>query len=252
MKKGFLLKISGAVTLVAGGCGSLGLSIAEYLHAAGAKVVLVDRDGEALAHLPEIFGRRKADLADPGAARAAAQSVAEEYGGINILINAAGAIVSESFVNILNPESMMLSYERFRAGLAANLDTVFIMTSAVVEQMVLRRAKGVIISLSSICACGNEGQTAYSAAKAAVNAMTVTWSKELGRFGIRCNAVAPGFIDTLSTRAALNESQIKHIVTETPLRRMGLPLEVAKGIATLIENDFLTGVILPVNGGLTL
>ena len=167
-------------------------------------------------------------------------------------MNAAGAIVSEPFVNILNASSMMLPYEHFRAGLAANLDTVFIMTAAVVEQMVLRRAKGVIISLSSICACGNEGQTAYSAAKAAVNAMTVTWSRELGRFGIRCNAVAPGFIDTPSTRTALNEAQLKHIVAETPLRRLGQPHEVAQAVAALIENDFVNGVVLPVNGGLTL
>jgi len=246
------LKISGAVALVTGGCGGLGLPIAEYLHTAGAKVVVIDRNDEALANLPEVFGRSKADLTILEEARAAAKSIIKEYSGIDILVNAAGTIVSETFVNILNAESMMLTYDRFRAGLAANLDTVFTMTAAVVEQMVLRRTKGVIVSLSSICACGNEGQTAYSAAKAAVNAMTTTWSKELGRFGIRCNAVAPGFIDTHSTRAALNETQIKHIIAETPLRRLGHPLEVAQAVAALIENDFLNGVVLPVNGGLTL
>jgi 3-oxoacyl-[acyl-carrier protein] reductase len=240
------------VAIVTGGCGGLGLPIAECLHTAGAKVAVIDRDDEALLRLPEVFGRRKADLTDPEECRAAAKSVAEEYGRTDILVNAAGAIVSAPFVNILNPESMMLSYGHFRAGLAANLDTVFIMTAAVVEQMVLRRTRGVIISLSSVSACGNEGQTAYSAAKAAVNAMTVTWSKELGRFGIRANAVAPGFIDTPSTRAALNETQIKHIVSETPLRRLGLPHETAQAVVALIENDFLNGVVLPVAGGLTL
>lgn len=246
------MEISGSTAIVTGGCGGLGLPIAEYLHAAGARVVAIDHDDDALSRLPKGFARHKVDLTDPEASRAAAKSVADEYGRIDILVNAAGTIVSEPFVNILNAESMMLPYERFRAGLTANLDAVFIMTSAVVEQMVLRRSKGVVISLSSICACGNEGQTAYSAAKAAVNAMTVTWSKELGRFGIRCNAVAPGFVDTASTRAALNEGQRKHIVSETPLRRLGLPLEVAKAVSALIENDFLNGVVLPVNGGLTL
>jgi 3-oxoacyl-[acyl-carrier protein] reductase len=250
--KEFPLEISGAVALVTGGCGGLGLPIAEYLHGAGARVVVVDRDEEALSRLPKAFGRRKADLVNPEEARAAAKSAADEYGGVDILVNAAGAIVSEPFANIFNAESMMLTYERFRAGLTVNLDTVFIMTAAVVEHMVLRRTRGVIVSLSSVCACGNEGQTAYSAAKAAVNAMTVTWSKELGRLGIRCNAVAPGFIDTPSTRAALNEAQLKHIVAETPLRRLGLPFEVAQATAALIENDFLNGVVLPVNGGLTL
>ena len=246
------MEVNGAVAIVTGGCGGLGLPIAEYLYAAGAKVVVIDYDDEKLSRLPENFGRRKADLTDPNVSRAVAKSITEEYNRIDILVNAAGVIVSEPFVNILNVESMMLPYENFRAGLATNLDTVFIMTSAVVEQMVTRRTKGVVINLSSICACGNEGQTTYSAAKAAVNAMTVTWSKELGRFGIRCNAVAPGFIDTPSTRMALNEAQIKHIVAETPLRRLGLSHEVAKAAISLVENDFLNGVVLPINGGLTL
>jgi 3-oxoacyl-[acyl-carrier protein] reductase len=118
--------------------------------------------------------------------------------------------------------------------------------------MVTRRTKGVIVNISSISACGNEGQTAYSAAKAAVNAMTVTWSKELGRWGIRCNAVAPGFIGTESTRHALSESNLKHVQDSTPLRRLGKAEEVAHAVTALIENDFINGVILDVNGGLTI
>ena len=132
------------------------------------------------------------------------------------------------------------------------MDSVFIVTSAVVESMVSRRSKGVIVNISSISACGNEGQTAYSAAKAGVNAMTATWSKELGRLGIRCNAVAPGFIGIESTRRALSEEAIKHVKANTPLRRLGEAQEVALAVASLIENDFLNGVVLNVNGGLTI
>jgi 3-oxoacyl-[acyl-carrier protein] reductase len=155
-------------------------------------------------------------------------------------------------VNIMNPAEMMHDYNRFRDSIIVNLDSVFIMTSAVVEQMVLKRTKGCIVNISSICACGNEGQTAYSAAKAGVNAMTVTWSKELGRLGIRCNAVAPGFIGTDSTHAALRESTIKNIVSNTPLRRLGEASEVAHAVADLISNDFINGAVLHVNGGLTI
>ena len=90
------------------------------------------------------------------------------------------------------------------------------------------------------------------AAKAGVNAMTVTWSKELGRLGIRCNAIAPGFIDSESTRNALSESIIKHIQSNTPLRRLGKSTEVAKAVVSLIENDFMNGVVLKVDGGLTI
>jgi 3-oxoacyl-[acyl-carrier protein] reductase len=92
---------------------------------------------------------------------------------------------------------------------------------------------------------------AYSAAKAGVNAMTVTWAKELGAWGIRCNAVAPGFIGTDSTRAALSEASLKHIQANTPLRRLGEAHEVARAVAALVENDFINGAILHVDGGLT-
>jgi 3-oxoacyl-[acyl-carrier protein] reductase len=178
--------------------------------------------------------------------------ILERHSRLDILVNNAGVIFSEPFVNIMNPAGMMHDYRRFRDSLTVNLDSVFIVSSAAVEHMVMRRTKGVIVNISSISACGNEGQTAYSAAKAGVNAMTVTWSKELGRWGIRCNAVAPGFIGTESTRSALNESILKHIQANTPLRRLGEASEVAQAVAAIIENDFINGVVLDVNGGLTI
>ena len=116
--------------------------------------------------------------------------------------------------------------------------------------IVMHRSKGVIVNISSISACGNEGQTAYSAAKAGVNAMTVTWSKELGPMGIRCNAISPGFIDTDSTHNALKEKIIAHIHSNTPLRRLGQVEEVSQAVASVIANDFINGVILNVDGGL--
>ena len=132
----------------------------------------------------------------------------------------------------------------------ANLDSVFIVTSAVVQQMVSHRWKGVVVNISSISASGNEGQTAYSAAKAGVDAMTVTWAKELGRWGIRCNAVAPGFIGTESTRQALKQDVVERIRASTPLRRLGEAQEVALAVEALVLNDFMNGVVLRVDGGL--
>jgi 3-oxoacyl-[acyl-carrier protein] reductase len=178
--------------------------------------------------------------------------VVGQFGRIDILVSNAGVISSEPLVNLLDPSGMMHDYGRFREAVVVNMDSVFIVTSAVVEHMVSRRSKGVIVNISSISACGNEGQTAYSAAKAGVNAMTVTWSKELGRLGIRCNAVAPGFIATESTHQALKEDVIKHIKASTPLRRLGEAREVALAVAAVIENDFVNGVVLDVNGGLTI
>jgi len=246
------LKIDGTVALITGGAKGLGLAIATHLTELGAKVVVADRDAEALAALPAPMGRYQLDVTRPEEVRTAVTEITKQFGNIGILVNNAGVIFSEPFVNIMNPAGMMHDYHRFRDSITVNMDSVFIMTAAVVEKMVMTRMKGVIVNISSISACGNEGQTAYSAAKAGVNAMTVTWSKELGRLGIRCNAIAPGFIGTESTHQALNASAIKHIKENTPLRRLGEAVDVAKAVASVIENDFINGIVLDVNGGLTI
>jgi len=246
------LEINGSVALVTGGANGIGLAIATYLQERGAMVVVADLDAEALAVLPKGMEGCVLDVTRLTDARTVVKGVVERHGRIDVLVNNAGVIYSEPMVNIMSSSGMMHDYDRFRKYIAVNLDSVFIMASAVVEHMVMRRTKGVIVNISSISARGNEGQTAYSAAKAGVNAMTVTWSKELGKLGIRCNAVAPGFIDTSSTRKALNESITKHIESSTPLRRLGRAQEVAQAVTSVITNDFVNGVVLDVNGGLTI
>jgi 3-oxoacyl-[acyl-carrier protein] reductase len=246
------LEVKGAIALVTGGAQGLGLAIARRLADEGATVVVADRDAQALAALAQGLEGTSMDVTDPEQVSTVVAGIVERHGHVDILVNNAGVIFSEPFVNVMNPAGIMHDYGRFRASLTVNLDSVFIVTAAVVEHMVKRRTKGVIVNISSISACGNEGQTAYSAAKAGVNAMTVTWAKELGRWGIRSNAVAPGFIGTDSTRQALNETVLKHIQTNTPLRRLGHADEVAQAVIALIENDFINGTVLDVNGGLTI
>ncbi len=246
------MEVKGAIALVTGGAQGLGLAIARRLAHEGATVVVADRSAEALATLPAELQGVPMDVTDPEQVKIVVAGIVERHGRVDILINNAGVIFSEPFVNIMNPDGMMHDYGRFRASLTVNLDSVFIVTAAVVEHMVKKRTKGAIVNISSITACGNEGQTAYSAAKAGVNAMTVTWSKELGRWGIRSNAVAPGFIGTDSTRHALSESVLKHIQTNTPLRRLGHADEVAQAVIALVENDFINGTVLDINGGLTI
>ena len=244
------MEVKGAVALVTGAAQGLGLAIARRLADEGATVVVADRNAEAIAALPPGLEGVSMDVTDPEQVKMEVAGIVERHGRLDILVNNAGVIFSEPFVNIMNPAGIMHDYGRFRASLMVNLDSVFIVTAAVVEHMVKGRTKGAIVNISSISACGNEGQTAYSAAKAGVNAMTVTWSKELGRWGIRSNAVAPGFIGTDSTREALNETVLKHIQSNTPLRRLGQADEVAQAVIALVENDFINGVVLDVNGGL--
>jgi 3-oxoacyl-[acyl-carrier protein] reductase len=244
------LEVKGAVALVTGGAQGLGLAIARRLAEDGAIVVVADRNENALANLPAGLECVTMDVTDPEQVKKVVAGIMESHGRLDVLVNNAGVIFSEPFVNVMSPAGIMHDYGRFRASLTVNLDSVFIVTAAVVEHMVKCRTKGAIINISSISACGNEGQTAYSAAKAGVNAMTVTWSKELGRWGIRTNAVAPGFIETDSTRDALNEIVLKHIQGNTPLRRLGQAEEVAHAVIALVENDFINGTVLDVNGGL--
>ncbi|WP_341743794.1 SDR family NAD(P)-dependent oxidoreductase [Azonexus hydrophilus] len=246
------MEIKSAVALVTGGAQGLGLAIACRLADEGATVLVADRNAEALATLQQGLEGVFMDVTDQEQVKTEVAGIVDRHGRLDILVNNAGVIFSEPFVNIMNPSGIMHDYDRFRASLTVNLDSVFIVTAAVVEHMVKRRIKGAIVNISSISACGNEGQTAYSAAKAGVNAMTVTWSKELGRWGIRTNAVAPGFIGTDSTHHALNETVLKHIQTNTPLRRLGQADEVAQAVIALVENDFINGTVLDVNGGLTI
>lgn len=246
------MEIKGRIALVTGGAQGLGLAMVRRLADQGATVVAADRNVDALSALPPGVEGVFMDVTDPEQVKVTVAGIVERHGRLDILVNNAGVIFSEPFVNVMNPEGIMHDYGRFRASLTVNLDSVFIATAAVVEHMVKRRTKGVIVNISSISANGNEGQTAYSAAKAGVNAMTVTWAKELGRWGIRCNAVAPGFIGTDSTRHALSESALKHIRGNTPLRRLGDAHEVAQAVQAVIENEFLNGVVLDVNGGLSI
>ena len=244
------MKTNGSLALVTGGASGLGLAITQELLGEGAKVAVFDRDVNALNRLPqEVFGFI-VDVTQPKMVNKAVNEMVAQHGPVEILVNNAGVIFSEPFVNLTNPSELMHDYSRFRDSLTLNMDSVFIMTRAVVEQMVKNRMGGVIVNISSISANGNEGQVAYSSAKAAVNAMTVTLAKELGRWGIRCNAVAPGFIDTESTHLALSSSALKHVEDNTPLRRLGTAVDVAKAVRSLIENDFINGEILRVDGGL--
>lgn len=245
------LEVSGAIALVTGGARGLGLAIAQHLAALGATVVAADRDEAGLAALPAGLEGCRMDVTSQDDVQAGVAGIVARHGRVDILVNNAGVISSEPFVNVMNPAGMMHDLGRFEACLKVNLTSVFIVTSAVVAQMVGKRTRGAIVNISSISAAGNAGQVAYAAAKAGVNAMTATWAKELGVWGIRCNAVAPGFIGTESTRKALSEATLKHIQANTPLRRLGNPEDVAKAVAAAIANDFMNGTVLQVDGGLT-
>tara|TARA_B100001287_G_scaffold106033_1_gene89228 strand:+ start:7634 stop:8356 length:723 start_codon:yes stop_codon:yes gene_type:complete len=240
------MNVKGLVVLVTGGAGNFGQAIVKSLESSGASVVIMD--------LQKVNKENyyKVDLCNEQQVEETVYTIIEKYNHIDVLINNAGAIYSEPLINIMNPKKMRHSYDSFKKYVQINLDTAFIVSSIVVEKMVRKRKKGIIINMSSISAVGNAGQSAYSAAKAGLIALTKTWSKELGAFGIRSVAIAPGFIDTESTSDALNDGIKKHLLKNTPLKKLGKVDDITKSILFAIENDFLNGTVIEVDGGLTI
>ncbi len=160
------MQIEGSVVLVTGGAKGLGLAIASHLQSLGAIVIAADLDAAALATLPKGIEPARVDITDPEAAAVLVGELWTRHSRIDVLINNAGMIYSEPMIDIMRPDQMMHDLGRFRRCLTANLDSVFIMTAAVVEQMARKRIRGVVVNISSISARGNAGQTAYAAAKA--------------------------------------------------------------------------------------
>ena len=240
------MDIQNSVIVVTGGLGFFGQSIASSLRLKGAKVLLLDKIDS------DIEDYYQADLTIEAEVESVIQDIVVKYGRINVLINNAGFIFSEPLINLFNPSSMRHNYASFDICVRANLHTTFLTGAIVIEQMIKKRTKGVVINISSISAEGNAGQTAYSAAKAGVIALTKTWAKELGPFGIRSVAISPGFINTESTSKSLSPEILNYVKKSTPLRKLGDVSEISKSVIFAIENDFLTGTVLKIDGGLTI
>lgn len=232
------------IIIVTGGYGNLGKSMVDFFREQGATVIVFDIIGN---HKENDY--YQVDLMNVEETEKAIDTVLDKYGRIDVLINNAGLIFSQPLINFFSKE-MRHNLEAFDKCIKSNLYTTFIAGSIVIESMIKKRVKGVIINMSSIAANGNIGQTAYSASKSGIEGMTKTWAKELGPMGIRCVAVAPGFINTSSTKEAINESTVKHVISNTPLKKLGEVSSILLTIKYIIENTFLTGTVIEVDGGL--
>lgn len=250
------MMIAGSRVLVTGGGAGIGRFLVRRLEDESAQVGVLELDAARCAELRESSGGRVAawacDVTDPAAVDAALQVAFDCGFEPDVLINNAGVIHSEPLVNMLSRGDRAHSRESWRRVISSDLDSVFYVTSRVVDRMLAKRRKGVVISISSISANGNAGQSAYSAAKAGVNALTRTWAKELGGMGLRFAAIAPGFLDTPSTRAALSEANIARLQQQIPLRRLGDLESIYLAVRHVIENDYLSGTVLEIDGGLVI
>jgi 3-oxoacyl-[acyl-carrier protein] reductase len=245
------MKLDGAVAVVTGAAQNIGRCIALALADAGCRVAALDINEASLADLAsERISIFNCDVAEPEQAASVIDAVVQAHGRVDILVNAAGWICSAPLFNLLDRTGGRHDLDLWEKSLRLNLTTALVMGSCVAEKMIRRRTRGVIINISSVAARGNAGQSAYAAAKAGSNALALSWAKELGALGIRALAIAPGFIDTSSTHAAMTRQRLDEWIGRIPLRRLGSPEHVAQAVIFAAENDYLNGTVIELDGGL--
>ena len=242
--------LEGKVALITGATRGIGKGIAEVFAKQGAKVAFtyagsVDKAKALEEELSKITMAKsyQSDASDFDAAQKLVDEVLAEFGQIDILINNAGITKD----NLL----LRMSKDDWDVIMRTNLDSVFNLTKAVIKPMMKARS-GSIINMSSVVGIqGNAGQANYAASKAGVIGFTKSVALELGSRNIRCNAIAPGFIETEMT-AALDQKVIEQWRDDVPMKRGGLPEDVANACVFLGSemSAYVTGQVLHVDGGL--
>ena len=240
------MELQNKVALITGSTRGIGLAIAQEFLAAGAKVILNGRGdlpAEVAANLSGDFQYVAGDLGtDEGIAQVAHAALAA-YRQIDILVNNAG-ITRDKLLLGMKPAD-------FDAVLAVDLRAPMLLTQLVFKKMLKQRA-GVVINLASVVGLhGNAGQANYAAAKAGLVGFTKTLAREGASRGVRANAIAPGMIDSAMTQA-LSEKIQAQLIAKIPLHRLGQPNEIAHAARFLVENDYVTGQTMVVDGGMTM
>lgn len=242
-------RFEGQVALVTGASRGIGAAIALELAGRGLKVIGTattdDGAGKISAALSAHAGCRGAslDVNDLPAAAALIDSIVEQHGGLQVLVNNAG--ITRDML------AMRLRDEDWDAVLDTNLKAVFRMSRAVMRTMMKQRYGRVVSITSVVGAVGNAGQANYAAAKAGVAGMTRALARELGSRGITVNCVAPGFIETDMT-ATLTADQRSALLGQIPLGHLGTPADIAHAVAFLAspQAGYVTGQEIHVNGGM--
>jgi 3-oxoacyl-[acyl-carrier protein] reductase len=253
--------LKGKVVIVTGAAAGIGRGSAERFAAEGCRVAawdVTDSDADELVAALEAAGGeglfKKVDVADADQVAAAVAAVVEKWGGIYALVNNAGIVRDAQLVKFKNGEVVStMTDDQWNAVIGVNLKGVFNCTRAVAPHLI-EGGGGVVLNASSVaCLNGNFGQTNYVATKAGVIGMTKTWARELGKFGIRVNAVAPGFVATEIIKA-MPDKVLEGMVAHTPMGRIGDVADIANAYVWLASDaaTWITGTTLSVDGGLVI
>jgi len=252
------MRLEGKVALVTGGAAGIGKSTAQVFAREGAKVVICDVSEELGSELVKTLGPDasfyKVDVTNRADVQNWVNDVFARYGRVDILVNNAGITRDAQFVKMKDGELVkQMSEEAFDLVISVNLKGVFNCTQAVAPYMI-KQGSGVVLNASSVVGLyGNFGQTNYVATKAAVIGMTKVWARELGRYNIRVNAVAPGFIMTEMV-AKMPEEVLAGMRGKTPLGRLGEPEDIANTYLWLASDEgaYVHGTTISVDGGIVL
>lgn len=243
------MDLANKVVLVTGSSRGIGAATAKAFLQAGCRVILNGRH-DLTAEQKESFAKfggqtvyLKGDLTNPGDVERLAKEAWEQFGQVDVLVNNAGINRDKLFVGMKQAD--------FDDVIAVNLRGPFLLSRAILKEMYKKR-QGSIINLASVVGMhGNAGQANYAASKAGVIGLTKTIAREGALRGIRCNAIAPGMIVSDMTDK-LSERVKEEISGQIPLKRFGKPEEVAQTAVFLAQNDYITGQVIVVDGGMTI
>jgi 3-oxoacyl-[acyl-carrier protein] reductase len=253
------MKVKGSVIAITGAGGGLGSGMARRLAGQGARLALLDYRADLMDGLVAELGMDEADLLVLGCdvsneeqVDSAFAGIVDHFGALDVLVNNAGITRDALTLKFRDGELVSrMSLADWQAVIDVNLTGVFLCGRAAAEQMIRAGTKGLIVNISSISRGGNMGQANYSATKAGVAAMTVTWAKEFARYGLRVNTVSPGFIGTEMVRSMKPEALAK-LTAMIPAGRIGEPDEIAHTVQFLVENEFVNGRNIEVDGAMRL
>jgi len=251
------MELQDKVIAITGAGRGLGRAMAVQFAERGAKLALIDLDQQGLdvtASLCEEVGSQArtytANVGDEQAVVDCFSRIATDFDALHGLVNNAGITRDGLFVKVKEGKVVKkMTLEHWQQVIDVNLTGTFLCGREAATQMIETGTQGVIINISSISRHGNMGQTNYAATKAGVQAMAVTWAKELARYGIRSVAIAPGYIGTEMVMSMKPEAREK-ISNMIPAKRLGKPEEIAKTAVFIFENDYVNGRCLDVDGAL--
>jgi len=252
------VQVKDKLVVITGAGKGIGRAMAQVFAARGAHVALLDRneaDLEQTRSLCEATGIKATSYCCNVAVETEVVDtfarIANDSGRLDVLINNAGVVRDSLLIKEERGVFKKMSLEQWQAVLDVNLTGVFLCGREAAEHMIKFENGGVIINMSSLSRSGNIGQSNYAAAKAGVASMTVVWAKELARYGIRTGAIAPGFVLT-EILSSMRPEILERLLTSVPMRRGGQPEEVAQAAVFIVENDYFSGRVIELDGGLRL